>query len=130
MKIRYIGYALCSLLIAVPASHAVAEEMTGQQKNAAKMAERYLQISGFSKQGLINQLSSKAGSNFEEKDAEIAVNSMDVDWNEQAAQSAKQYMKIMDFSCKGLINQLASKAGSGYTEEEARYGAQKAGACD
>ena len=106
-----------------------APTLTGPQKNAVRAAQSYLSISGFSRNGLIDQLSSPAGNGFDVKDATIAVDSMNVDWNQEAVKSAKQYLQLMGFSCQGLIQQLSSPAGNKYTVEQARYGAKQAGAC-
>ena len=86
-------------------------------------------MSGFSRKGLIDQLSSEYGSKFPVDDATIAVDSLDVDWNAQAEKSATQYLNTMGFSCDGLIQQLSSAAGSKYTVAEATYAANKAGIC-
>lgn len=111
------------------AQEAVSDGLTGPQRNAVRSAEQYLSMSGFSRQGLIEQLSSDAGEGYERADAEAAVDSLDVDWNENAARSARQYLDMTGFSCKGLIEQLSSSAGEDYTLEQATYGAQQAGAC-
>ena len=103
--------------------------LTGPQKNAIRSAEQYLNISGFSREGLIQQLSSSSGSGYEVADATFAVDSLNVDWSEQAARSAKQYLEISGFSCSGLIEQLSSSAGNSYTVDQATYGAKQAGAC-
>jgi len=110
----------------------VAEDdgMTNQQKNAARSAKNYISISGFSRDGLINQLSSSAGDGYNVDDATIAVDSLDIDYNEQASKSAENYLSIQGFSCDGLITQLSSPAGDKYTKEQAEYGAKSAGACD
>lgn len=104
--------------------------MTNQQKNAVRSAKNYISFAGFSRDGLINQLSSDAGDGYDIDDATIAVDSMDIDFNEQAGKSAKNYVSIQGFSCDGLINQLSSSAGDKYTKEQAEYGAKLAGACD
>ncbi|MCP4027817.1 MAG: hypothetical protein GY736_16120 [Sphingomonas sp.] len=101
----------------------------GPQANAARSARQYLDMSGFSRLGLIEQLSSDAGNGYSVADATAAVDSLDVDWNEQAVRSAKQYLDMSGFSCTGLIEQLSSDAGSKYTKAQARYGATQAGAC-
>lgn len=108
---------------------ASAPALTGPQRNAVRAAQSYLSISGFSRDGLIEQLSSAAGNGFNVADATIAVDSMNIDWKQEAVKSAKQYLQLMGFSCKGLIQQLSSRAGSKYTEEQARFGAKQAGAC-
>jgi len=107
-----------------------ADGLTRPQKNAVRSAKQYLSISGFSRSGLIQQLSSDAGDGYSVADATAAVDSLNVDWNEQAVRSAKQYLSISGFSCKGLIEQLSSSAGDGYTVSQATYGARQAGACE
>ncbi|MFN4095548.1 MAG: Ltp family lipoprotein [Sphingomonas sp.] len=101
----------------------------GPQANAARSAQQYLNMTGFSRRGLIEQLSSDAGNGYNVADATAAVDSLKVDWNEQAVRSAKQYLDMTGFSCRGLIEQLSSDAGSKYTKAQARYGAEQAGAC-
>lgn len=110
-------------------SEEVGPTMTGPQRNAVRQAENYLDMKGFSREGLIEQLSSDAGDGFEVSDASVAVDSLDADWNLHAARSAEAYLSMMGFSCQGLIEQLSSDAGDGFTVEQATYGAQQAGAC-
>ncbi|WP_298290339.1 Ltp family lipoprotein [Novosphingobium sp.] len=106
-----------------------ADKLTGPQRNALRSAKQYLDLSGFSRKGLIQQLSSNAGDGYAEADAIAAVDSLAVDWKAEAAESAKQYISMTGFSCNGLIEQLSSSAGDKYTKEEAEYGAKQAGAC-
>lgn len=103
--------------------------INSSQNNAIRSAKNYLGISGFSRIGLIKQLSSDAGDGYSIADATVAVDSLNIDWNNQAVRSAKQYLGISGFSCKGLIEQLSSEAGDGYTASQATFGAQQAGAC-
>jgi len=110
------------------ASNAV-QSLTGPQKNAVRAAQSYLSISAFSRDGLIEQLSSQAGNGFNINDATKAVDSMNVDWNQEAVKSAKQYLEMMGFSCNGLVQQLSSRAGAKFTQQQATFGAQRAGAC-
>lgn len=105
------------------------QSLTRPQSNAVRSASQYLSMSGFSRKGLIDQLSSSYGDGYDKADATIAVDSLDVDWNEQAARSAAQYLEMSGFSCNGLIDQLSSSAGDKYTKDQATYGAQQAGAC-
>ena len=105
------------------------EGLTRPQKNAVRSAEQYINMTGFSRDGLIEQLSSSAGNGYEVADATVAVDSLNIDWNEQAIRSAEQYLDMTGFSCDGLIEQLSSSAGSKYTIDEATHGAQQAGAC-
>lgn len=106
-----------------------AGDLTGPQNNAVRSAKQYLSMMGFSRDGLINQLSSDAGDGFEISDATVAVDSLNVDWNQEAVRTAKQYLTMMGFSCKGLIQQLSSSAGDKYTVDQATYGAKHAGGC-
>jgi type IV secretory pathway VirB10-like protein len=103
--------------------------LTSQQQNAAESAQNYLTMEGFSRQGLIDQLSSSAGDGYSVQDATVAVDSLNVDWNAQAVRSAKSYLSMEAFSCNGLIQQLDSSAGDKYTVAQATYGAKQAGAC-
>lgn len=104
--------------------------LTAQQKNAVRSARNYIAVMGFSRKGLIGQLSSDYGDGYSVEDATIAVDSMGIDYNEQAAKSAKNYLDTMGFSCNGLVEQLSADVGDQYTKEQARYGAKAAGACD
>lgn len=104
-------------------------ELTGPQRNAVRSANQYLRMTGFSRDGLIAQLSSDFGDGYELADATAAVDSLDVDWNENATRSATQYLNMTGFSCKGLIDQLSSDAGDKYTRSQAEHGAIQAGAC-
>lgn len=106
-----------------------AGDLTGPQKNAARSAKQYLSVAGFSRDGLIQQLSSDVGDGYEISDATVAVDSLNIDWNQEAVKSAKQYLSLMGFSCKGLIHQLSSSAGDKYTVDQATYGAKQAGGC-
>jgi pyruvate/2-oxoglutarate dehydrogenase complex dihydrolipoamide acyltransferase (E2) component len=103
--------------------------LTNQQQNAARSARQYLDISAFSRLGLIDQLSSSYGEGYAVQDATVAVDSLNVDWNAEAVQSAEAYLKISPFSCNGLIQQLDSAAGEKFTVAQATYGAKQAGAC-
>jgi uncharacterized protein YecT (DUF1311 family) len=112
-----------------PNTNNAAQSLTGPQKNAVRAAQSYLSISAFSRDGLIEQLSSQAGNGFNINDATKAVDSMNVDWNQEAVKSAKQYLQMMGFSCNGLVQQLSSRAGAKFTQQQATFGAQRAGAC-
>jgi len=101
----------------------------GPRSNAVRSAKQYLSLKGFSREGLIEQLSSSAGDGYDITDATVAVDSLNVDWNNEAARSAVDYLKLMGFSCEGLIEQLSSSAGDKYTESQAVFGAKRAGAC-
>jgi len=106
-----------------------AGDLTGPQNNAARSAKQYLSMTGFSRGGLIHQLSSDAGDGYDISDATVAVDSLNIDWNQEAVKSAKEYLSMTGFSCKGLIEQLSSSAGDKYTVDQATYGAKQAGGC-
>ncbi|WP_297771920.1 Ltp family lipoprotein [uncultured Roseovarius sp.] len=121
--IKFMGIAVLSFAM-LGASIASAQNLTGPQKNAVRSAKNYLSFSGFSRTGLIAQLSSPYGDGYNVADATAAVNSLSVEWNAQAVRSAKQYLEMMGFSCNGLIEQLSSDAGDKYTRSQATYGAR------
>ena len=114
---------------AVVAPMGLAQDLTGPQKNAVRSAENYLSFAGFSRDGLIEQLSSPYGDGYDVADATAAVNSLAVDWNAEAVEAAQQYLEISGFSCSGLIEQLASEYGNKFTKSQATYAAQQVGAC-
>jgi hypothetical protein len=118
--------AVSALLVS---SQAWAAELSGPQSNAVRSAKQYLSFAGFSRSGLIHQLSADSGDGYKVADATVAVDSLNVDWNQQAVRSAKNYLSLQGFSCKGLIQQLSSSAGDRYTVGQATYGAKQGGAC-
>lgn len=126
--LNWIGIVLIGSIVA-GAAPTWAQGLTGPQNNAVRSAKQYLSFSGFSRNGLIHQLSSDAGDGYKVSDATVAVDSLGIDWNKQAVRSAKQYLSFSGFSCKGLIEQLASSAGDGYARSQAAYGAQQTSAC-
>jgi len=100
-------------------------ELTGAQENAIESAQSYLDLTGFSRKGLIQQLTSDAGAGFKRKDAEFAVDYLKPDWKAEAVESAESYLELTSFSRSGLIEQLTSDAGAGFTKAEAEYAAKK-----
>ena len=129
MKNLLVRAGVPLIALAVLTSPVFAQSLTGPQKNAVRSAKQYLSIQGFSRAGLIEQLSSDAGDGYKVADATAAVDSLGVDWNKQAERSAKQYLDLTGFSCKGLIQQLSSSAGDRYTKDQAAHGSRAAGAC-
>jgi hypothetical protein len=111
-----------------PKVHA-APKFTVAQENAIESARSYLSMgSGFSRAGLIEQLSSKAGEGFKKSDAVFAVNHVRVNWKQQAVLSAKSYLSMgSGFSRTSLIEQLSSQAGEQFTVAQATYAANKVG---
>ena len=95
--------------------------MTVPQENAVRSARSYLDFTAFSRSGLINQLEFEG---FSTADATTAVDSLDVDYNEQAAKSAQSYLEFTGFSRSGLIDQLMFE---GFTQEQATYGVDQTG---
>lgn len=91
------------------------------QRNAQGSAEDYLDYTAFSRSGLIDQLEYEGFSN---ADATWAVDSLNVDWNQQAAESARQYLEYTSFSRSGLIDQLEYE---GFTPGQAEYGVSQNG---
>jgi hypothetical protein len=90
-------------------------------RRALASAESYLEFSGFSKQGLYEQLSSDYGEGFTAAEAQYAVDHVDADWNKEAVESARSYLETSPMSRDGLIEQLSSPAGEGFTYEQAVY---------
>lgn len=95
--------------------------MTKSQEQAVKKAESYLATGAFSKKGLTEQLKFEG---FPAKDAEFAVENIEVDWKDQAAKKAESYLETGSFSRTGLIEQLEFE---GFTEAQAKHGAKSVG---
>ena len=93
--------------------------LTQPQQNAARSALTYLDFSGFSRQGLIDQLSSEFGDQYDVQDATTAVDSLDVNWTSQAVRSAQTYLDVSGFSRQGLIDQLSSEFGDQHAIQDA-----------
>ncbi|MEO7061776.1 MAG: Ltp family lipoprotein [Lapillicoccus sp.] len=94
---------------------------TVSQQNAVRSAEGYLDFTAFSRSGLIGQLKFEG---FTSADATYAVDTLNIDWNEQAAKSAKSYLEMTSFSHSSLVAQLKFE---GFTDQQAEYGVQQAG---
>lgn len=101
--------------------------LTLEQQNALQSAKQYLDMTGFSRQGLIEQLSSSAGSGYPKSVATWAADHAGADWNQEAVESAKSYLELTSFSRDGLYEQLTSSAGSGYTPSQANYALRQVG---
>lgn len=95
-------------------------DLTVSQENAVESATSYLSFSSFSRSGLIDQLKFEG---FSRADAATAVDSLNIDWNEQAAKSAESYLDTSSFSRSGLIEQLEYE---GFSRSEAEYGVDAA----
>jgi Host cell surface-exposed lipoprotein len=93
------------------------------QQNAVRKAQQYLEMSAYSRQGLITQL--VEGEQFSTDDATYAVDSLNADWNQQAAKKARQYLEMTAYSHGGLLNQLID--GEHFTPSQAAYGVNAVG---
>ena len=100
---------------------------TVAQEQALESAESYLDMGGFSRAGLIDQLHSSAGEGFRMADARWAVNHTHANWNHQAVLSAKSYLDMGGFSRASLIDQLSSPYGEQFTVAQATYAANQVG---
>lgn len=95
--------------------------LTAGQENALGSARDYLNLTAFSRSGLIEQLEFEG---YSTEDATYAVDAVNVDWKEQAAKSAEEYLSFSSFSRSGLIEQLEFE---GFSAEQAEYGVTQAG---
>lgn len=91
------------------------------QANAVKKAKSYLSYTGFSRDGLVDQLEFDQ---FSHEDAVYGADNSGANWNEEAAQKAKSYMSYSAFSRGSLIDQLKFDK---FTQEQAEYGANAVG---
>lgn len=112
-----------------PAAKPAGTSLTASQEQALAAAKGYLALgTGFSRKGLIEQLSSSAGNGFSVKDATVAVKAAKVDYNAQAKLAAKSYLDLgTGFSHASMVEQLSSSAGNKFTPEQAEYGTTAVG---
>lgn len=94
---------------------------TLSQSNARSTAGDYIDSSGFSRSGLIDQLKFEG---YSTADSTYAVDAIEVNWNEQAARTAQAYLDSSSFSSSGLYDQLVFE---GYTSSQANYGLSAVG---
>ena len=59
--------------------------------------------------------------NLLQKEAQYAIDHLDVDWKKEALGAAKSYLSTGSFSEQGLLDQLTSSYADEFTPEEARY---------
>jgi hypothetical protein len=95
--------------------------MTVAQANALRSAESYIDLSGFSREGLIGQLKYQG---FSKKDAVYAADAVGANWKKEAVESAQSYLDLSGFSRSGLIEQLEYE---GFTPAQAAYATDKVG---
>lgn len=92
------------------------------QKNALKSAKSYVEFSGFSYQGLIEQLEYEK---YSHEEAVYGADNCGANWNDEALESAKSYIDYSGFSYQRLLEQLEHEK---FTHEQAIYGADNCGA--
>lgn len=85
------------------------------QENAIESAQSYLRYSGFSRQGLIDQL---VYEKFSVEDATFGADNAGADWNAEAAESAESYLSFTSMSAGELSDQLAYE---GFTPEQIAF---------
>lgn len=107
------------------AQEAARNAMTKSQQQAVAKAESYLEFQGFTRTGLIRQLTSQF-EGYSKSDATFAVDFLDVNWNLQAAKKAESYLESQPFSRAALIRQLTSQF-EGFTRAQALYGVKSVG---
>jgi hypothetical protein len=100
---------------------------TVSQMEALESAQSYLEMSGFSKAGLMDQLTSDYGDGFSKTDAAWAIAHLHADWKAEAVEAGRAYLDQQSFSRKGLIDQLSSSYGDQFTRAQATYAADKLG---
>lgn len=91
-------------------------KFTLAQQNAIDTAQGYLIYSGFSRQGLIEQLEYEG---YSAEEATFGTDNADADWNAEAAETAEQYLDYSSFSRQGLYDQMAYE---GFTAEQIEFG--------
>jgi hypothetical protein len=117
-----------SAATSAPAATA-APAMSAAEQQAVDSAQSYLALGqGFSKAGLLKQLTSSYGAGFTAANAQFAINYLKPDWDAQAVLSAKGYLALgQGFSRSGLTQQLTSSYGAGFTQAQAEYAVSKVG---
>ncbi|WP_255450531.1 Ltp family lipoprotein [Skermania sp. ID1734] len=104
-----------------PVVESPARAETASQRNARLKAGDYLDMSAFSRKGLIEQLEYEG---FSAEDAVYGTDSLNADWNEQAAKKARDYLDMSAFSRSGLVDQLMYE---GFTRQQAEFGVSQTG---
>lgn len=92
-----------------------------EYRQALRSAENYLSFSGFSYDGLYDQLTSEYADKFSPEAARYAVDNVGADWNAEAVESAESYLEFSGMSPDGLYDQLTSEYGDKFTPEQAQY---------
>lgn len=92
-----------------------------ENENAINTAKQYLDYSGFSREGLIEQLEFEG---YPTESATYAADNCGANWNEECAETAQQYLDYSSFSRDGLYQQLQFE---GFSEEQINYGLSSVG---
>ena len=79
---------------------------TKGQESARRSAESYLDMSGFSRSGVIKQLKFEG---YSEADATYAVDALSPDWSAEAAKSAENYLDIAASRAPASSSSFASR---------------------
>lgn len=91
-------------------------KLTMGQQNAVSKAQSYLNLTGFSRTGLIDQLKFEG---FSVEDATFGADNAGADWNAECAEKAQSYIDMTSFSRDGLAEQLAFE---GFLPAEIEHG--------
>jgi Host cell surface-exposed lipoprotein len=107
----------------------VGPTMSVPHEQAVESAKGYLTMGqGFSRYGLLQQLTSSSGEGMARPDALFAIRFLHPNWDRQAVESAKGYLKMGEgFSRSSLFQQLTSTSGEGFTPAQANFALRKVG---
>ena len=100
-------------------------QLTPLQKQAVDVAQKY--ISDNSREDIIRRVLyefeelEKYTEKLSRRDAEIAIDSMSINWNEAALQNANSYLEISGVSHDKLWQLLTGYIGDRFTNDQARY---------
>jgi hypothetical protein len=103
-----------------PSNYISIDDYDYESQNCYDQALDYLNLIGYSRNGLIKQLQSDGYTNQAINNALYVLEKGEyVTWKSQAVKKAQQYMETFSFSQQRLYEQLIS---DGFTQEEANYG--------
>ena len=95
------------------------------KEEAVKAAKDHLKYSTYSRQELLDALTSEYGDQFTDEEANNAIDYLEVsglaDWKEEAVKAAKDHLQYSTYSRNELFDTLTSKYGDQFTAEEAEY---------
>lgn len=86
-----------------------------EYKNALEKAGDYLDYSGFSKEGLRDQLKFEK---YSDDAVQYAIDNVSADWNQEAVEAAQNYLDFSSFSKEELYDQLIYEK---FTADQAQY---------